>query len=122
MKKPTTLDTLLLVQRELRQFHANDKDSQALVELEKLVKSYKKSTPTKLLITVEGGVVQGVMTTDKKSVRVVVVDYDKHSDEPVVVSAQPLEKLKAENYYEIFTDQTDPVEMQVRDELKRLKF
>lgn len=34
-----TLSILLLVQRELRQFYASDKDSQALSELNELIKS-----------------------------------------------------------------------------------
>ncbi len=77
---------------------------------------------SKILITVEGGIVQSVMSTDT-NIQFVIVDYDLKGDEPVIVSdpTKP-EKLKTENFYELFTDEKDPIDMEVRDKLKRLKF
>jgi len=43
MKNPNTLDTLLLAQRELRQFHSSDKESQALLEMKVLIETVKKN-------------------------------------------------------------------------------
>lgn len=91
-------------------------------EILKLEKQLKELKNTKVLITIEGGICQGVMSNNLKNIRVVVVDYDKNGDEPAIVSEQQLEKLKPENFYELFTDKSDSIEMHVRDEMKRLKF
>lgn len=77
---------------------------------------------TKILITVEGGIVQSVISNNKE-IEYVIVDYDLKGDEPVIVGEKTKpEKLKGDNFYELFTDKKDPVEMEVRDSLKRKKF
>lgn len=123
MKKPTMLDVLLLVQRELRQYHARDKESQALIELKtKILELQQPKKETRILVTIEGGICQSVMSNKLKNVRVVVVDYDLKGDEPVIVSEQNLEKLKFKNFYEIFNDTKDAADIDVKYELTRLKF
>lgn len=76
---------------------------------------------SRILIIVEGGIVQSIMT-DQDNMRAVVIDFDKQSDEPCIVAEPEVEKLKHDNFYELYTDKSDAEEMEIREELKRLKF
>lgn len=79
---------------------------------------------TKVLIIVEGGVVQNVIS-DADNIEVVVVDWDRKGDEEVIVGQMDVEILKPiyhGNFWELYTDESDPSEMEVRDELKAIHF
>lgn len=52
----------------------------------------------KILITVEGGIVQGV-TSNLDQLQVIVVDYDKGSQEPVSVSDYMAEQTTAPHFF-----------------------
>ena len=79
---------------------------------------------TKILIEVKGGSVTAISATE--DVQIVIVDYDNsdNGNNPVT----PSEVLYPDAIFEdgeahtLFTDASDPEEMEIKDELKRLKF
>ena len=79
----------------------------------------------KILIIVEGGIVQSVSTNYEAEI--VVVDFDKHGDEPVIVSdiLSP-DSIIGENekfHEELYKPKmTDKDEEYARLKLKKLKF
>lgn len=81
---------------------------------------------TKVLIIVEGGIVQSVHADS--DLEYVVVDYDKHSDDPVLIGGVntpdtvlgPGEKFY--NMYKPAKESTDRDEVFVHESLKKLKF
>lgn len=79
---------------------------------------------TKVLIQVRGGNVIHISATEE--VKIVIVDYDNsdNGENPVIPSEQlsPDVIFKDGEAHTLFTDETDPVEMEVKDELKRIKF
>lgn len=77
---------------------------------------------TKILIHVKGGIVQSVNSSNP-DIRIVIVDEDNIVDERNGFISEPLEPDGVfKHHYEAFTDETDPVEMEIRDTLKRMKF
>lgn len=83
-----------------------------------------KPEPNKILITVEGGIVQSICTNFEA--QYVVIDYDKHSDEPVLVGEinEPDSVLGVDDkFYDLFKENsTDKDDLYVRKKLKKLKF
>jgi len=75
---------------------------------------------TKILIIVSGGIVQQICA-NHENVKIVIVDYDDQSDEPVHVSPSVPDVIE-KDMYKLFTDKSDPVEMEIRDTLKDIKF
>lgn len=76
---------------------------------------------TKILIEVRGGIVQSVKS-NRGNVKIVIVDYDNIQGDETIVGSPSKPDAVYENIYEAFTDQSNPMEMEVRDELKRFKF
>ena len=77
---------------------------------------------TKILITVEGGIVQSVCASNP-DVRIMIIDYDKHSDEPVSVSGKYEPDGVFENMAEeAFTGELTENEKFAQDELKKQNF
>lgn len=79
----------------------------------------------KILITVEGGIVQSICTN--LDAQIVVVDYDKHGDERIIVSdkLEPDTIIANDNkfYKELFKkNSTDKDELFVHKKLKKLNF
>lgn len=77
---------------------------------------------TKILIRVDGGNITGVYTNNK-DVQIVTADFDnlEGGGDKLCSDILPPEAV-SENLYELFTDNTDKQEEQLRDELKRIKF
>lgn len=75
----------------------------------------------KIIITIEGGLVQAICATDPK-IEIFVVDYDNidQGDDPVY-EYSPDYVFKDGHAHEIFMGSLNPAETEVRDELKRLK-
>jgi hypothetical protein len=75
----------------------------------------------KIILTIEGGSLQFICATDPK-LEVFVVDYDNISQgaEPVAVFV-PDYTFKEGEGHTIFMGSLNPVESEVKDELKRLK-
>ena len=77
---------------------------------------------TKVLIYVKEGMVHAVYSNNP-DIKIVVVDEDNNCDEKYGFISEPYEPDAVfKNLYEAFTDETNPVDMEIRDELKRLKF
>lgn len=80
---------------------------------------------TKILIEVRGGNVVAVSAT-QEDVQLCIVDYDNidEGNNPVCVSDPlgPDATFEPGKAHELFTDSSDPVEMEVKEELKRIKF
>lgn len=78
----------------------------------------------KILIVVEGGIVQSVHAD--QDIQFVVIDYDSSSDEPVIVGEinEPDTVLKEEDkFYDMYSkSSTDQDEIFVHKALKKLKF
>ena len=74
---------------------------------------------TNILIEVRGGNIQNILST--KDVRIIIIDYDniEAGDSPVVETA-PDQVLPKGTFYQAYCDESDPLTMEVRDELKRL--
>mgnify|MGYP003462192837 FL=1 len=78
--------------------------------------------PTKVLVYVKDGTVSTI-SSNIGNIRIVVIDEDNIGDEKNGFISEPYEPdAVSENLYELFNDSTDPVEMEIRDELKRMKF
>lgn len=75
---------------------------------------------TKVAIEVKNGEVIAVHST--KPIEYVIIDYDGIDNGNTPVSSVFTPDMVSDNIYEIFTDTSVPVEMEVRDELKRIKF
>lgn len=100
----------------------NWKEKDALIGIQNLLDAVQDKGKTKVLITVEGGIVQSVMSNDD-SIQYVITDYDKNGDERVIVSkpTEP-EKIETEKVYELFKNKLDEDEKFVHDRLKKFKF
>ena len=78
--------------------------------------------PTKVLVYVKDGTVSTI-SSNIENIRIVVIDEDNIGDEKNGFISEPYEPdAVSENLYELFSDSTDPIEMEIRDELKRMKF
>ena len=79
----------------------------------------------KILITVEGGIVQNVCTNNSDC-EIVIIDYDDKGDEPVLVSEvlEPDMVINANElfYKKVFKDPLHPSELLAKEQLKDLKF
>lgn len=75
----------------------------------------------KILITFRGGEVVNVNTN--MDADIVIVDFDvlDQGNSPVSAILAP-DSISPGPFYQDFTDEQDPEEVEVRDELKRLKF
>lgn len=96
------------------------KISQLYIEsLEKQIEELK--APTKILIQVDDGKVSAVYS-NKQHVQIVVADMGNVSKGSHSLSdILPPEAIR-ENLYELFTDKSNPIHMEIRDELKRRHF
>lgn len=78
----------------------------------------------KILIEVKGGTVINISATEE--VKIVIVDYDNsdNGSNPIMPSdpLYPDAIFKDGEAHTLFTDASDPEEMEIKDELKRLKF
>ena len=83
----------------------------------------KKQKP-KILIIVEGGIVQAVHTSTDADI--IIIDHDnQHIEEENTKDCLLLPKAPdriSKNLYEIFTSAIDAQEIEIRDLLKRIKF
>lgn len=80
--------------------------------------------PTKILIYVEGGIVQSVCS-NQPDTQIVIIDKDNlvsSDDKNGFISGIHQPDGVYENHYEAYNDQSDPIEMEIREELKALKF
>lgn len=78
--------------------------------------------PTKILVIIEDGTVQAI-NSNNPNCRIVVIDHDNRERGGIGFISEPYEPDAVfENHYEGFTDETDPVDVEIRDELKRMKF
>ena len=78
--------------------------------------------PTKILVIVEGGTVQAI-NSNNPNCRIVVIDHDNKESGGNGFISEPYEPDGLyENQYEAFTDETNPIDVEIRDELKRMKF
>lgn len=79
---------------------------------------------TKILIIVEGGIVQQIMSTDPKNAEIVVIDYDDQNwEEPVIIGKPTIEKIKEKNVYDMYGSNLDDKDDQfVHKALKKMKF
>lgn len=71
----------------------------------------------KVLIVVEGGVIQNVLTSGEAEV--VIVDYDEPAGN--MIRDFPHQEIEIEDFFKQITEDT-PAEKEVRDELKQRKF
>jgi len=100
----------------------NYKEKEALIGIQNLLDAIQDKGETKVLITVEGGIVQSVMSNDD-NIKYVIVDYDKNGDERVIVSSvKNPEEIKTEKAYELFEKKVDEDERYVYKKLKKLNF
>lgn len=76
---------------------------------------------TKVLVYVYGGTVQYINSSNPNT-RIVVIDQDNNLDDKNGFISEYEPDAIYENHYEAFTDTTNPVDMEIRDELKRMKF
>lgn len=77
---------------------------------------------TKVLIHVKGGIVQWI-ASNNEDVKIVIVDEDRQgNDENFLVSSAVSPDRIEEDMYKLYNDATDNIEVEVRDELKRMKF
>jgi hypothetical protein len=80
----------------------------------------------KILLSVRGGVIQEIHSNqDPENVEIVIVDWDNVDvGESAIHPVEPIHnpKSKFENAWELYTDEDDVAEMEVREDLKRLKF
>lgn len=74
----------------------------------------------KILICIKDGMVESISAN--MDCDIVIVDYDCFQDGDDQVSGIINPDAISENIYELFTDQSMPQDMEIRDELKRLKF
>jgi hypothetical protein len=75
---------------------------------------------TRILIEIRGGNIQNIIANE--NVEIVIVDYDnmKCGDAPVFKSFyEPDVITETGTFYQQFTDERDPMDMEVRDELRR---
>lgn len=77
---------------------------------------------TKILIEVRGGIVQAVHAN--QNINIVIVDHDNiDQGQNPIASIQGADLINKNGYiYELFTDQNSRREMDIRNQLKRLKF
>lgn len=77
---------------------------------------------TKVLVTLRGGMIEEMYANNE--IELVVVDYDlvDHGESPVSTPHVSYYSDEHVGFSGLFTDTSDPVEMEIRDELKRLKF
>jgi hypothetical protein len=74
---------------------------------------------TKVLIQIEGGIIQAIHAN--KDMEIVIADFDL-----IDIGKNPVDTIISpdsivENMYELFNDSTSNREMEVREQLKRLK-
>lgn len=74
----------------------------------------------KILICIKDGMVE--TSCANMDCDIIVVDYDCFQPEDDCVSGVLAPDAISENIYELFTDQSNPQEIEIRDKLKRLKF
>ena len=75
---------------------------------------------TKVLITLRGGMVEEVHSNH--DIEYVVVDYDLVDQGQCPVHGPREQDSKVDNFHELFTDKTEPVDMEIYHELKRYHF
>jgi len=78
---------------------------------------------TKIIIEVKGGTVVAVSSTHE--IDIAIVDYDNVQNGSPAFNGSVLAQdnlFESGKAHELFTDASDPVEMEVKDELKRIKF
>lgn len=92
-----------------------------LQKVRKSIAEIEKEVPVKVLVTIEGGICQSVITNNENC-EIVIIDYDKNGDDPVVISGIQEPNEVVVNMYDLFVGVNDPDEKFVHEELKRLKF
>jgi hypothetical protein len=73
----------------------------------------------RILIEVEGGVITRIISTEP--IEVITVDWDNIQAGDGFVESEQDHIAKKGEFYQYFTDASIPVEMEIRDELKRSK-
>jgi len=87
-----------------------------------LIKQLAAMYKIKVLVVVKDGMVETI-SSNSENTRIVVIDHDNRERGNNGFISEPYEPDAVfENLYEGFTDETDPVEVEIRDELKRMKF
>jgi len=77
---------------------------------------------TKILIYVEGGTVQYV-NSNQEDTQIVIIDKDQlENGGTSFISSTLAPDSVYDNHFEAFTDESNPVDMEVREELKTRKF
>jgi len=78
---------------------------------------------TKVLITVENGIITNISSNkDGEEIQIVIVDYDNLENGGDVVSGILAPDDVIDDLYTLFTDENDPMNVEIHDELKRLHF
>lgn len=72
---------------------------------------------TKILITVQGGLIQSVCTNNPENTKVIIVDYDRADQ-----GENPVYEEPAQDINEITFDNPTPMETEVKNELERIHF
>ena len=75
----------------------------------------------KLLIVVSGGIVQAIHT-NVKDLEICIADHDNASQGGNLLQRCDPDIVTDEPFYQQFTNNSDPTEMELRDELKRIHF
>jgi hypothetical protein len=79
---------------------------------------------TKVLITIEGGIVQSVVS-NIQDIEIIIVDYDDHADEPVVIDGPKAPDhffVDTKAYRMLYSKHTNKSVQKVRRLLKKIGF
>lgn len=88
---------------------------------EALIEAEKNTQPKKVLITVEGGIIQSIGSNDK-NIQFVTVDYDDQGDEPVLIKGPEKAHYTSNFFYKGLKDAADPASKEVYKFLKSIKY
>jgi hypothetical protein len=77
---------------------------------------------TKILIFVSGGNVQFV-NSNNPDTKIVIIDKDNRVDDNNGFISAPLDPDNIiENQYEVFNDESDPIDMEIKEALQKINF
>jgi hypothetical protein len=74
---------------------------------------------TRILIEVNGGMITNIIST--APIEIITVDWDNIQAGDGFVESVPDRIVKRGEFYQTFSDESDPLQMEIHDELKRSK-
>lgn len=77
-------------------------------------------TENKILIYVQDGTVQAVYSSS--DAKIIIIDHDRHGKESGFISEVLEPDAIMDNMHELFSDVSSPIDAEIKEELKRLKF